>query len=40
VEPLAVLLPTTAYMLRLAPPPARRMLELGVPVALGSDFKV
>ncbi|KAM9999872.1 hypothetical protein ACTFIZ_008336 [Dictyostelium cf. discoideum] len=34
----AVLLPTTAYILRLECPPARRMIELGVPVALGSDF--
>eukprot|EP01104_Vermistella_antarctica_P018698 TRINITY_DN7023_c0_g1_i1.p1 TRINITY_DN7023_c0_g1~~TRINITY_DN7023_c0_g1_i1.p1 ORF type:complete len:431 (+),score=113.28 TRINITY_DN7023_c0_g1_i1:177-1469(+) len=33
-----VLLPTTAYVLRLTPPPARRMIEGGVPVALGSDF--
>uniref|UniRef100_A0A8C0UTQ0 Probable imidazolonepropionase n=1 Tax=Cyanistes caeruleus TaxID=156563 RepID=A0A8C0UTQ0_CYACU len=34
----AVLLPTTAYMLRLKQPQARRMLEEGVIVALGSDF--
>ena len=34
----AVLLPTTAYLLRLTPPPAREMIEAGVPVALGSDF--
>ncbi|KYR02540.1 imidazolonepropionase [Tieghemostelium lacteum] len=34
----AVLLPTTAYILRLEVPPARRMIELNVPVALGSDF--
>merc|ERR1712004_382876 len=34
----AVLLPTTAYILRLTPPPARKMLAGGVPVALGSDF--
>ncbi|EGG25124.1 imidazolonepropionase [Cavenderia fasciculata] len=33
-----VLLPTTAYVLRLEAPPARRMIELGVPVCLGSDF--
>eukprot|EP01133_Synstelium_polycarpum_P019968 gene19968-23929_t len=33
-----VLLPTTAYVLRLECPPARRMIELNVPVALGSDF--
>ncbi|KAM4678195.1 putative imidazolonepropionase [Discoglossus pictus] len=34
----AVLLPTTAYILRLKPPPAREMLEAGVIVSLGSDF--
>lgn len=34
----AVLLPTTAYVLRIKPPPARRLIEAGVPVALGSDF--
>ncbi|KAI3659176.1 hypothetical protein MP638_006958, partial [Amoeboaphelidium occidentale] len=33
-----VLLPTTAYVLRIKPPPARKMIEAGVPVALGSDF--
>ncbi|XP_050697761.1 probable imidazolonepropionase isoform X2 [Eriocheir sinensis] len=35
---VGVLLPTTAYILRLPPPPARAMIEAGVPVALGSDF--
>ncbi|XP_041457895.1 probable imidazolonepropionase isoform X2 [Lytechinus variegatus] len=35
---VAVLLPTTAYILRLKPPPARKMISEGVPVALGSDF--
>ncbi|XP_015771596.1 PREDICTED: probable imidazolonepropionase [Acropora digitifera] len=35
---IAVLLPTTAYILRLKCPPARKMIESGVPVALGSDF--
>uniref|UniRef100_A0A915DSC1 imidazolonepropionase n=1 Tax=Ditylenchus dipsaci TaxID=166011 RepID=A0A915DSC1_9BILA len=35
---VAVLLPTTAYILRLKPPPARQMIERGVCVALGSDF--
>ncbi|KAK0418453.1 hypothetical protein QR680_013566 [Steinernema hermaphroditum] len=35
---VAVLLPTTAYMLRLKPPPARDMIDQGVIVALGSDF--
>lgn len=34
----AVLLPTTAYVLRITPPPARRIIDGGVPVALGSDF--
>lgn len=35
---VAVVLPTTAYILRLKPPPVRRMIEEGVPVALGTDF--
>lgn len=35
---VAVLLPSTAYILRLTPPPARKMIENGVIVALGSDF--
>lgn len=35
---VATLLPTTAYVLRIHPPPARRLIEAGVPVALGSDF--
>ena len=35
---VAVLLPTTAYVLRISPPPARKLIESGVPVALGSDF--
>jgi len=35
---IAVLLPTTAYMLRLKAPPARQMIDAGVTVALGSDF--
>ncbi|KAL6727467.1 hypothetical protein Aduo_009339 [Ancylostoma duodenale] len=34
----AVLLPSTAFILRLTPPPARKMIESGVIVALGSDF--
>ncbi|XP_029457436.1 probable imidazolonepropionase isoform X1 [Rhinatrema bivittatum] len=34
----AVLLPTTAYILRLKQPPAQEMLKAGVIVALGSDF--
>ncbi|BFZ10847.1 hypothetical protein BsWGS_13886 [Bradybaena similaris] len=35
---VAVVLPTTAYNLRLKPPPVRDMIEAGVIVALGSDF--
>ncbi|CAG5115269.1 unnamed protein product [Candidula unifasciata] len=35
---VAVILPTTAYNLRLKPPPVRDMIEAGVIVALGSDF--
>jgi imidazolonepropionase len=34
----ATLLPTTAYVLRIDPPPARKLIEMNVPVALGSDF--
>ena len=34
----ATLLPTTAYVLRIKPPPAKKLIESGVPVALGSDF--
>ena len=33
-----VLLPTTAYVLRIQPPPARDMITGHVPIALGSDF--
>ena len=35
---IAVVLPTTAYILRLTPPPVRDMIDAGVAVALGSDF--
>ncbi|XP_038047809.1 probable imidazolonepropionase [Patiria miniata] len=35
---VAVILPTTAYILKLTPPPVRKMIEGGVAVALGSDF--
>ncbi|CAH1783272.1 unnamed protein product [Owenia fusiformis] len=35
---IAVILPTTAYILRLNNPPVRKMLASGVAVALGSDF--
>ncbi|XP_071491307.1 probable imidazolonepropionase [Diadema antillarum] len=38
VGSVAVLLPTTAYILRLKPPPARQMISKNVPIALGSDF--
>ena len=34
----AVILPTTVHILRLTPPPVRKMIEQGVIVALGSDF--
>jgi imidazolonepropionase len=34
----AVLLPTTAYLLKLKSPPTTRLKEHGVPIALGSDF--
>ena len=34
----AVILPTTAYILKLVPPPARKMIDSGVVVALGSDY--
>lgn len=35
---VGVLLPTTAYILRIPYPPARRMIDQGVPIALGTDF--
>lgn len=35
---VAVILPTTAYILRLKSPPVRQMIDQGVIVALGSDF--
>ena len=35
---IGVLLPTTAYILRLDYPPARKMIERGMAIALGSDF--
>jgi imidazolonepropionase len=34
----AVLLPTTAYLLRLPTPPARALVDAGVAVCLASDF--
>jgi len=35
---VAVILPSTAYILRLKPPPVRAMIESGVIVGLGTDF--
>lgn len=35
---IGVVLPTTAYILRLEPPPVRKMIESGMSVALGSDL--
>lgn len=35
---VAVILPTTAYLLRLKAPPVRQMMDRSVPIALGSDF--
>ena len=35
---VAVILPTTAYILRLKSPPVRQMIDKGVIVALGTDF--
>ena len=35
---IGVLLPTTAYILRLEYPPARKMIDSGMGIALGSDF--
>ncbi|PAA79654.1 hypothetical protein BOX15_Mlig034260g1 [Macrostomum lignano] len=37
-SPVAVLLPTTARLLHLPAPPARRMIDSGCAVGLGSDF--
>ena len=35
---VAIICPTTAYLLRLEPPPVREMIEQNVIVAIGSDF--
>jgi len=35
---VAVILPTTAFVMRLKPPPVRKLIEQGVAVALGTDF--
>ncbi len=37
-DTVAVILPTTAYILRLKSPPVRQMIQKGVIVALGTDF--
>jgi len=37
-EICAVLLPTTAYVLRIEYPPARKLIDSGVPVVVASDF--
>lgn len=34
----AIICPTTAYLLRLEPPPVRQMISRGVIVSIGSDF--
>ena len=34
----AVVLPTTSFVLRIKPPPTRKLIDGGVPVALGTDF--
>lgn len=35
---VAILLPTTAWIMHLTPPPARKMIESNVPVAVASDY--
>lgn len=35
---IGVVLPTTAYILRIKPPPVRKMINSGMAVALGSDY--
>ena len=37
-ETVGILLPTTAFVMQLKSPPARKMLQSGCIVALGSDF--
>uniref|UniRef100_T1JDI3 Probable imidazolonepropionase n=1 Tax=Strigamia maritima TaxID=126957 RepID=T1JDI3_STRMM len=37
-DSIAVLLPVTAYILGLKPPPARKMINAGIAVCLGTDF--
>lgn len=35
---MPTLLPSTAFFLKLVPPPARKMIDAGLPVALASDY--
>jgi imidazolonepropionase len=35
---MPTLLPSTAFFLRLVPPPARKMIDAGLPVAIASDY--
>lgn len=37
-DTMPTLLPSTAFFLRISPPPARKMLEKGLPLALATDF--
>ena len=37
-ETVGVILPTTAYILRLKQPPVRKMIDSGCIISLGSDF--
>lgn len=36
-QTIAVILPHTGYVLRIELPPVRRMIDAGVPIALGTD---
>ena len=36
-QTVAVILPHTGYVLRIKLPPVRRMIDAGVPIALGTD---
>ena len=37
-QTIGVILPHTGYVLRIELPPVRRMIDAGVPIALGTDF--
>jgi imidazolonepropionase len=37
-EIIGVLLPTTAYILRIEYPPCRKLIENDIPISLGTDF--